>query len=626
MPKAASISKWLWGVLFLGLVIKIAYLIFSQQSPFFEPALLDPAYYHQWAKKILGGDLVGDKVFYGLPAYPFFLALCYKIFGASIFAVKALQALLGLLTLFFVYKIGEKIEGQTTGTLAVFLAVLYGPLFFHESILIPEALSLPLYAAALYFSLVFVETRTLKCAAGLGILFGLAALTKAGILPFVFLFLLSLAAGERRSGRKRFFPLALCLVSFFLTLLPVTLHNRVYGKDNVLLTSHAGFNFYIGNNPKAEGVFIAPEGTGSNVEAQIQDSKAVAERALGRELKPSEVSRYWSGRAWEFIRRNPGQFLRLSLRKLVLFFDAREISDVDDYEFCKNFSPMLRWPWLNFSVLGPLVLLGLFLSLKKIRFGPIIYLWIASYLGGLVVFFINARYRLPILSAFFPLAALAILETPGLLRRRAWGKIIFGCLILLAGVKLGQAQLVGTLWDRNYVNAGDVYMEKKEYDSAERFYRQAILRNPEFAKAHEAMAVLLTKTGRYDEAKPFYEKAIGLEPDNSLAYNNLGLWYERSGDLESAERLFLKAIDLKPNSSQAHNNLGMVYAKKGENEKAVQEFKNSIALNPGNPRTYTNLGLVLHHLGQPQEARRLWKKALELNPDFEEAKRALQLS
>ena len=91
-------------------------------------------------------------------------------------------------------------------------------------------------------------------------------------------------------------------------------------------------------------------------------------------------------KAWDYIRDNPAGFFKLCIRKGLLFFDAREISDVDDYEFAARFNPVLGFPWLNFSWLGPLVFLGLVAIFKK-KHSPLVYLWGAAYLAGLAVGF-----------------------------------------------------------------------------------------------------------------------------------------------------------------------------------------------------------------------------------------------
>ncbi|MBI3315741.1 MAG: tetratricopeptide repeat protein, partial [Candidatus Omnitrophica bacterium] len=490
-------------------------------------------------------------------------------------------------------------------------------------IFIPEALSVPLYAGGFFALWLFEEKPTLRRGALVGLVLGLATLTKAGLILFTVAFSVFRWIRPAQAGPGPRKAVLALLAAFFMTLSPVTLHNVVFGKDLVWLTSHAGFNFYVGNNPRSEGVFVAPEGTGNNVDSQIRDSKAVAERELDRALRPSEVSRYWSDKAWVFIRENPQAFLRLCGRKLLIFFDSREISDVDDYQFLKGFIPFLNFPWLDFSVLGPLAFLGLWLSVRRTRQAPLIYFWVGSYLVGLAAFFVNARYRLPLLGVFFPIAALGLMDLFEALRRREAVKIGLCALALGAGIWLGQMKLVGTDWSRDYVNAGDVYLEKNDFEKARGFYDEALRIDPRSAKAHLAMGILFSKQGRQEEAKGYYLKAIEEDPRNAQAFNNLGFWYDKEGDLETARSYFLKALELNPSSSYAHNNLGMIYGKSGDNEKAVKEFEASLKINPRSARAYTNLGLVQYRLGRVEEARASWRKALEVDPGFAEARRAL---
>ena len=606
-------------------MIRITYLILSKKSPFYQPLLLDPEYYHRWAERILAGNWVGDGVFYGLPLYPYFLALCYKVFHGSLLAVKVIQSLLGLVTLFFTFKIGERLFSKKAGILAIFLAAVYGPLFFHEGILIPETLSLPLYAAGFYFSIRFMEAPSIRKGIGLGFLLGLATLTKAGIIPFVFIFMGLMLVERIHSTNKSLVPLFSMITTFILTLAPVPAHNLIYGKDAVFLTSHSGFNFYIGNNPRAQGVFVAPEGTGSNVDTQIQDSKAVAEKESGRALKPSEVSKYWSDKAWDYIKENPVDFIKLSMRKFVLFFDAREISDVDDYVFCGNFNPMLRFPWLNFAVLGPLFFAGAFVCFRALRHKKIVYAWILAYVFGIVLFFVNARYRLPLLSIFFPLSAAAVIEIYESVKKCAWRRLLVFLAVLGMGVMITQARLVGTNWAGDYVNAGDAATKMKDYDLAFAFYKKAIEIDPRAVKANQAMGVLLSRTGNLDEAKQYYEKTLLLDPNNYQAHNNVGLWHYVNRDLARAKMHFLRAAELNPNSAQAHNNLGMIYGQAGDNGQAAKEFQHSLKLDPHNAKTHTNLGLIYHRLGKNNEALRSWEAALKIDPEFEQAKKAIQL-
>lgn len=607
-------------ILAAGFLFRLLYLYCSQESPFFEPLLLDPAYYHEWAKRIAAGNLIDPPVFYGLPLYPFFLALCYKIFSGSLIAVKLVQALLGVVTLFLIYKIGGKLFSKNTGLLASAMAAGYAPYFFNEQIFIAEALAIPLYAASFYLVCLFEERPTAKRGVWLGVCLGLAVLTKANALLFAGLYLVAWIL--RRREMK---PAVVCLAALLATLTPVAAHNFIYGKDTVLLSSHAGFNFYAGNNPRSEGVFAAPEGTGTNVEAQREDSRRLAETALGRPLKPSEVSNYWSDRAMEFILNNPGKFLELCGRKILLFFDAREISDLEDIEFSKIFIPFLNFPWATFAALGPLFLLGFVLSFGKVRQGFLAYGWIAAYLAGLAAFFVNARYRLPILSVFFPFAAFGLTAVYLAFKNSAWGRVALAGVILAGGVWVSRLNLVGVDPSTFFVNAGDAYALQNEPEKARELYKHAVEINPDNPKAKLAMGLSLSKSHRPEEAEKYYREAIAADPTNPQAYNNLGLWYEKQGKSEEAEALFLKAVEVKPTAFQAYNNLGMLYGNRRDHEKALRMLEKALELNPQSPRAHTNLGLILYRLGRKEEALAEWKKALEIDPNFELAQRAIGL-
>ena len=68
-----------------------------------------------------------------------------------------------------------------------------------------------------------------------------------------------------------------------------------------LTTSQFGPNFYIGNNPHADGTYLSLRFGRGAPEFERQDATELAERALGRTLSPAEVSSYWTDRALDFI-------------------------------------------------------------------------------------------------------------------------------------------------------------------------------------------------------------------------------------------------------------------------------------------------------------------------------------
>jgi tetratricopeptide (TPR) repeat protein len=580
--------------------------------------LLDAHYYDGWARQVAVGNF-GDSVFYGLPLYPFVLGMIYKFSAGSFEVAKWVQMTLGVVTVGLIYKIGLKLFDRRVALVAASLGAIYGPLFFNEAILIPESIGVPLYALAFLWAIDLFDAPDAGRAMKLGMVCALAGLTKAGILLFAFSFAVYLLW-----KKKPFKIVAIFLLALFVTLLPVTLHNIVRGKDMVFLTSHSGFNFYVGNNPKAEGTFDTPPGVGSNVESQHMDSKLIAEKEMGRALKPSEVSRYWSDKAWDFIRSNPGKVAQLCGRKLILFFDSRELSDVDDYVFGQNFNAFLRWPWPNFGVLVILLFAGLvpaFASPKR----DLIFLWITAYLAGMLAFFVNARYRLPMLSVFIALAGASLVGLYDAFKSSRWKTIALFFGLALAGYAISHAHLVGTDPSRNFVNAGDARALQKDFMAAQSLYEEALKVNPDNPKAQLATGLNLARLGKPDESRPYYLKTLELDPENYQAHNNLGLWYEERGESEEALQHFKQALMANPNSFQAHTNLGMLYGKRGDRALAASEFEESIRLNPSGARAYMNLGLIRYQQGDRVQAKSLWEKALSLDPNFEDAKRALGL-
>jgi 4-amino-4-deoxy-L-arabinose transferase-like glycosyltransferase len=216
--------------------LKLLQLLLSHSSPFYEPAVLDAKYYHEWALRIAGGDLLGDGVFYGLPLYPYFLAACYALVGPVVLVPKLAQVALGVATIFLVYRIGERLDTAATGLLAAVLAAFYGPLLFHETLLVPESLAVPLYAAGLYLCCVFLERPSLGRGALVGFVLGVACLTKAGAIPFVLGFALACLLRPSGAGGRLVAPVLALMLTFLATLAPVTLHNVLWGRDTVLLT------------------------------------------------------------------------------------------------------------------------------------------------------------------------------------------------------------------------------------------------------------------------------------------------------------------------------------------------------------------------------------------------------
>src|SRR5262249_46185712 len=131
-----------------------------------------------------------------------------------------------------------------------------------------------------------------------------------------------------------------------------------------LTSSQGGLNFYIGNHDGANGQYVAVPGVRANMAGQAEDTRKVAEAALGHSLSDAEVSAYFTELAASWIRQHPAAAGKLFVRKLALTLNARhQWLDYSYPYYAHDTDSWLGWlfggPW----ILVPLGVLGAALML-----------------------------------------------------------------------------------------------------------------------------------------------------------------------------------------------------------------------------------------------------------------------
>ena len=174
-----------------------------------------------------------------------------------------------------------------------------------------------------------------------------------------------------------------------------------------LTTSQFGSNFYIGNNPNADGTYASIRFGRGAPEFERLDAKEVAEESVGRTLSPSEVSSFWAGRALDFITSQPVSWLKLTGRKILLLFNRAEMLDTESQESYAEFSTPLRvLGWVgHFGLLVPLAVFGMIATWPDRRRLWLVYALALTYAASVVMFFVFARYRYPLVPFLLLFAA-----------------------------------------------------------------------------------------------------------------------------------------------------------------------------------------------------------------------------
>ncbi len=106
------------------------------------------------------------------------------------------------------------------------------------------------------------------------------------------------------------------------------------------------------------------------------------------------------------------------------------------------------------------------------------------------------------------------------------------------------------IWRKKGDGEADPARRKDFYDRAERYYLEALRRNPKLLDIHgeavyASLGGLYKQQNRLEDAVECYEKAITVRPkDSSYPFNNLGILYTQLKNYVRATEVFQKARDI----------------------------------------------------------------------------------
>ncbi|MFZ1946686.1 MAG: tetratricopeptide repeat protein [bacterium] len=527
--------------------LRLTYTLTSRHSPFFGHLDLDTKFYDAWARRLAAGDWVGGEVFFMGPLYPYFLGLVYKIFGPSILAAKLVQSLVGSLSAGVIYLLGKECFGSVVGILAGLLAALYVPFIFTDTLLLFPVLATLLNALMLYWLCRASARPSAPAFFAGGVFAGLSAAGNASVLAFM-----PLAVGYIMLARKwppasSFRKALVFAIGVAVVVLPIMVRNYAVGRDVVPLTSNAGLNFYIGNSPAATGAYVKPEGLDIYTDPAGQ---AMAERALGRQLKPSQVSAWWWSRAAAYIDQHPGPFARNMLRKLFFFWSVYEIPQIEHLPFERQYSWVLKIPTPSFGMICPLGILGAALALRRRKEAWLGLLFMLAYSASIIAFFVVARYRLPMVPALLVFAAyfivwLASQAAKGRWKRVAWAGVAFVCLYIAVHVNFYRIHPLNG-FAQSYYRLGVIYEGRGDQVLALESYRRALDLDDSIVPARVNLGILLSRRGEFDQGGAELAEAVRRDSTYDKALYNLGLVYTEWGKNDSALVMFDRALAVNP--------------------------------------------------------------------------------
>jgi tetratricopeptide (TPR) repeat protein len=134
--------------------------------------------------------------------------------------------------------------------------------------------------------------------------------------------------------------------------------------------------------------------------------------------------------------------------------------------------------------------------------------------------------------------------------------------------------------DRTYLLflRGELSERQKQFDPAERYFRQVLDLDPQSAMALNYLGYMLADRGvRLPEALKMIRKAVDLEPWNGAYLDSLGWCYFKMGEYELAEDNLRKAVQRTQSDPTVHMHLGDLYEKTGRIRLAASQWELSLA-------------------------------------------------
>lgn len=621
--------RWITWLILIGiaaLLLRLIYLAELHDSPLLQVVIGDARQYDLWAQEIVAGQWVGSEVFYQAPLYPYFLAIIFKIFGHDLFAARVIQAVLGGLSCVFLGLAARRLFSERVGLIAASILALYPPAIFFDGLIQKSTLDLVLMTALLALLAEFISRSQLRWLILAAVVLGLFTLNRENariLYPCILIWLLMYFRDCRWSMRLQW--AAIFTGALLLVLLPVGFRNYHVGGEFLLSTSQLGPNLYIGNHHGARGSYEPLVAEHGSAAFERDDAIHLAEEALGRKLSAGEVSNYWVGKSFEFIRSEPLSWLRLMGRKLLLTVSGREAADTESLEAYTEYSVLL-WSlsWLGFGLILPLGVLGIWLTRKDWQRLAILYAMMLAIIFAVAVFYVVARYRYPLVPivVLFAAAAISAIADWRQGSRRQWG---IG-LLLAAAVAVPVNLFFRESNDVTFLNVGEELVRKGEPAAAIPILRKAVADSPADAQTHFNLGVALNQHGDKSQAVDEFGASIRLQPDYFEAHSALALTLQELSKPSEALQHFREAARLRPLSAEAHTNLGNALVQSGRPDEAIHEYHEALRLEPENPITHNSLAVVLQQQGKTQEAIKEYNEALRLKPDFAGAQSNLGLA
>ncbi len=370
------------------------------------------AKYVELADRILAGQMPRDRIGDVSPGY-LWLMVAFRGIGMTLAAIRDTQVVALSVAALFCAVAAKRLGGWVAAIAAALLVLGSRAALVTATELEPETVILMINGAALVIVMRWWSSDRPAWLWPAGILMGISAIARPTALAMIGLLVL---LAMIRSWRAAAGFLAAALVPIVIVLLV----NRSLTGD--LSIMRPGTHVYDGNNPLATGCAGVLPRIVADLNAQSTQPdflhvayRMVEARATHTPIDAKRSSRYWSGKAYAFMRAYPSAALRLFAWKGVLAVHHYDIYDLMTTK--RKADELSRYPAIPFGTGFVLSIAALVLHRRRSDLLPAL-AFAAATLFALVAFNVSSRQRNPLLVPFSVLGAAGIAEIVALARAR----------------------------------------------------------------------------------------------------------------------------------------------------------------------------------------------------------------
>ncbi len=281
------------------------------------------------------------------PLYPYFMGGVFKLFGiysyASAWVLLTFNSLLASLTCIPIYWIAHRTFGERNALWSAGIWALSPYVWYWSIHWLWDTTFTPLVLTWIF--LICLELQERQDWQGwmiFGTLWGIGALANPSMLVFLPVCGLWIWRQRFEKGLPSFSRIVLSSMVFFLVISPWVIRNyEVFGRF-VFLRDDFGFQFRLGNSDNAEGLLLN----------YLQPSRNPLEFEKFQRMGELDYSGECKRLALDWIRRNPGRFAVVSLRRFFYYWNGvpRPTDSLAAWDF--RSSAFLAWSVLSLWGVG----------------------------------------------------------------------------------------------------------------------------------------------------------------------------------------------------------------------------------------------------------------------------------